>query len=290
MARHTVFIDPDNLAGGSLAALAAGDHLTIVGDEAKHAVRVKRVREGQRVRAIDGLGGVASCIVRDAGRQLALEVADAHREPTPDPFIEICSAAPKGQRLDKMIDMLGQLGVATWRPIDTANGVVEPGAGKHDRMQRIALESAKQSGRARPIAVAGMTALERALDAAAMNDDAERAAAAPAIGSTDTPPDTPPTVVLLLADAEGASMRDVLPSRGPAPGQASGAASGAAGHIWIRVLVGPEGGFEPRERDAAIAAGATPVCLGPHVLRIETAAIAAAAAITALGFASARDA
>jgi 16S rRNA (uracil1498-N3)-methyltransferase len=45
----------------------------------------------------------------------------------------------------------------------------------------------------------------------------------------------------------------------------------------ITVLVGPEGGFTALERSSAIAAGWTPVSLGPNVLRFETAAIAAAA-------------
>lgn len=47
----------------------------------------------------------------------------------------------------------------------------------------------------------------------------------------------------------------------------------------ITVLVGPEGGFAPAERAAALASGWTPVTLGQCVLRFETAAIAAAAYI-----------
>ncbi len=60
-----------------------------------------------------------------------------------------------------------------------------------------------------------------------------------------------------LADAAGAA---------PVPG---------AGEITV--LVGPEGGLTPAERSAAVAAGWTPVSLGPNVLRFETAALAAAA-------------
>ena len=42
------------------------------------------------------------------------------------------------------------------------------------------------------------------------------------------------------------------------------------------LIVGPEGGFADLEREALCRAGATPVRLGPHILRIETAAIACA--------------
>ncbi|MFM7075068.1 MAG: RsmE family RNA methyltransferase [Planctomycetaceae bacterium] len=43
------------------------------------------------------------------------------------------------------------------------------------------------------------------------------------------------------------------------------------------VLVGPEGGFTAQEESAAVAAGAERILLAPHVLRVETAAVAAAA-------------
>jgi 16S rRNA (uracil1498-N3)-methyltransferase len=47
----------------------------------------------------------------------------------------------------------------------------------------------------------------------------------------------------------------------------------------ITVLIGPEGGLSPEEQQAAVAAGFTPVRLGPRVLRTETAALAALAVI-----------
>lgn len=50
-------------------------------------------------------------------------------------------------------------------------------------------------------------------------------------------------------------------------------------NVPISVLVGPEGGLTPEERSAAIDAGWHPISLGPHVLRFETAAAAAAAYI-----------
>ena len=44
---------------------------------------------------------------------------------------------------------------------------------------------------------------------------------------------------------------------------------------WLTLLVGPEGGWTPGERARLLAAGARPLDLGPHVLRTETAAVAA---------------
>jgi 16S rRNA (uracil1498-N3)-methyltransferase len=66
-----------------------------------------------------------------------------------------------------------------------------------------------------------------------------------------------------LADAGGAPPPSVL------------------GHDAATVLVGPEGGLTDQERTGAAGAGYHAVAFGPHVLRFETAAIAAAAAVQA---------
>jgi 16S rRNA (uracil1498-N3)-methyltransferase len=47
------------------------------------------------------------------------------------------------------------------------------------------------------------------------------------------------------------------------------------------VLVGPEGGWSAGEREAVAAGGISRVSLGPHVLRVETAAVAAAVLLAA---------
>ena len=50
----------------------------------------------------------------------------------------------------------------------------------------------------------------------------------------------------------------------------------------LTLLVGPEGGFSPEEEDAAMAAGALPLTMGPRVLRTETAALAAMAMLAGI--------
>ncbi|MCC6660652.1 MAG: 16S rRNA (uracil(1498)-N(3))-methyltransferase [Phycisphaerales bacterium] len=51
----------------------------------------------------------------------------------------------------------------------------------------------------------------------------------------------------------------------------------------IHLLIGPEGGWSDAERAAARAAGAAPASFGPHVMRVETAAVVAAASVLAAG-------
>jgi 16S rRNA (uracil1498-N3)-methyltransferase len=50
----------------------------------------------------------------------------------------------------------------------------------------------------------------------------------------------------------------------------------------VTLLVGPEGGWNAEETQAAITAGFTPLAVGPRVLRTETAAVAALAAMQSL--------
>lgn len=60
---------------------------------------------------------------------------------------------------------------------------------------------------------------------------------------------------------------------------ASGRAYTPTGARYIRVLIGPEGGFEPGEIDDALNAGGTVACFAEHTMRIETAAIVAVGVI-----------
>ncbi|MFU8828447.1 MAG: RsmE family RNA methyltransferase [Phycisphaerales bacterium] len=229
MARHTIFIDDRPLPE------ARGERIHIEGDEAKHAIRVKRVAESDEVRVLNGKGGVLLTRVLDARKTLELVVESFSVEPPLALTLEMATATPKGPRLDKMIDMLSQVGASSWMPISTKYGVVEPGSNKIDRMERICRESAKQSLRAWPMQIGSRMPFERAL--------------------------TPPSGVrLVLADASGG---DYLPH----------------GAGTVRALVGPEGGWTQGELEAARRVGAQIVGLGPHILRIETAAVVLASLI-----------
>ncbi len=229
MARHSIVIDDRPLPTDP------GSTISIEGDEAKHAIRVKRVCEGDLVRLLDGKGMVLITRVTDARRILHLVVESAELEARPLVSLEMATATPKGPRLDKMIDMLGQVGAASWCPLATKLGVVEPGSNKIDRMERICRESAKQSLRAWPMRIGAALAFQQSIAC----EGGER---------------------LVIADASGGEY---------AP----------AGPGVVRALVGPEGGWTDDELRAATQAGAQVVGLGPHVLRIETAAVVLASLI-----------
>ena len=66
------------------------------------------------------------------------------------------------------------------------------------------------------------------------------------------------------------------------PGASQALASQSAPGRSLYLLAGPEGGFDPTERERLVTAGAIPVTLGPRTLRTETAAVAALAVMQAL--------
>ncbi len=211
---------------------------SITGDEAHHAIRVKRIVQGDTVEVLDGRGRIARASVADTRRDrqgwvLDLNLQSIAESPAIKPALEVCTAIPKGQRLSDLIDGLSQVGAARWSPLDTQHGIAEPRPAKMDRLARTAAEASKQCGRAWLLEIGdGLTF-------------ADALAGGPAI---------------VLADASGE----------PYAPRGSGA---------IRLLVGPEGGWSASELNQARAAHVRTARFGPHTMRIETAAVAAAAII-----------
>jgi 16S rRNA (uracil1498-N3)-methyltransferase len=220
-----------------------GDVARIEGDEAKHALRVKRLEAGDAVQLLDGAGAVGEGVVepRTDGRRgewsLLVRVNRLMRMEPIRPALDVRAATPKGAHLEEMIGALSQVGAATWGPLETERGVVDPREAKLERMQRVAIEASKQCGRAWVMGIASKQTLGAALS------------------WTEG--------LVIVADASGIAY---VPS--------------GAGRI--RLLIGPEGGWTEHELDEARRAGARVCSFGPHAMRIETAATVAAGVIMAL--------
>lgn len=232
---------------------AVGGVLRIGGDEASHTLRVKRLEPGHRIRVLDGAGVVAVARITSThkgGREgLVMETQIEQRDQTPfpgvSPWVDVLSATPKGGRVDEMIDAISQVGAATWSPLETERGVVDPREHKMARLERIARESAKQCGRAWVLRIEG----KRSIDAATRTNQPGESA------------------VVIMADASGHPWPHV--------------AETLSGSPRVRLLIGPEGGWTDAERQRAHAAGARLVRFGPHVMRIEQAAASACAVVMA---------
>jgi len=218
--------------------------LRLTGDQAAHA-RVLRLRPGDAVDVFDATGRSArGHITAVDGGEFEITVEATAAAADLAVTLHLAVAAPKGTRGDWLVEKCAELGVAELHWLQTARGTVVPRPAKLDRWRRKAVEAAKQCGRARPMTIHAPRSMA----------DVHAACGGEAF----------------FGDAEGpSSLIDALQGHD------------ADSHRPIVIFVGPEGGFTAQERQSLTDHGATAVSIGPTTLRIETAAVAAAAIISA---------
>jgi len=242
--RHRFFV-PDLSAD-------APAHVDLPPAEAHHALHVLRLRAGAAVELFDGRGQRAEGHIADAARRrVTVAVERAWTEPTPAPgapgLVHLAFAVPKGSRADWLVEKATELGVASLRPTVFERSVAgkEPlSAAKRERWMNHCAAAAKQ---------AQVNRLPAVEDVASLGEVLARAAGALVLVG-DTAPEAVPILEALARRRKG---EDIL------------------------IVVGPEGGLTDAERATLRAAGAVAVRLGRSVLRVETAAVALAAAVIA---------
>ncbi|MGH7178820.1 MAG: RsmE family RNA methyltransferase [Tepidisphaeraceae bacterium] len=211
--------------------------------EAHHARDVLRLGVGDEVELFDHAGVTApGRISRCDKKTVLVEVASTSKIANA-PAFAVASAIPKGERADWMIEKLSELGVSRLVPLTTARSVVHPsGKSKFDRWTRIAIESAKQSRRIGIMKIEPLTKLEAALSRSMTGV------------FLSTEPLAPPIV-----NIQHSTLIDPY-----------------------FLFVGPEGGWTDAEQVSMKRIGLTPARLTATILRVETAAVAAAAVVACL--------
>ncbi|HEY1628483.1 MAG TPA: RsmE family RNA methyltransferase [Tepidisphaeraceae bacterium] len=138
--------------------------------QAHHLRDVLRAGAGDTVEAFDDQGNIAEAIIEQCeANHVTVRVRRIDAQQS-SPQITLAAAVPKGERADWMIEKLSELGVSRFIPLATARSVVLPrGKGKHERWQRIATESAKQSHRSGVMQIDELTPLAKALDTVRTN-------------------------------------------------------------------------------------------------------------------------
>jgi 16S rRNA (uracil1498-N3)-methyltransferase len=224
-----------------------GECLSVAGEEAAHLTRVLRLGRGASCSLFDGSGRIAEARVESAKheevvvRLLSLRV----QPPPPGPELVFLVGNLKADKLEWVAQKLTELGVDLIVPVTTERSVPRPepksAARRHERLQRIAREAARQSGRAHLPRLEPMTTLEEAL------------------GDHSSPED----------------LRAFCWEEAPQERRLGALLERAAEAPRLRILVGPEGGLSFDEANLAERRGFVPASLGPLILRAETAAIAA---------------
>lgn len=226
--------------------LVSGQVVDLPPTAARH-VQVLRMQPGHTLTLFNGEGGEFSAEVQHMGRSDVRVVVGKHRDAECEAACQVHLAVgmPANERMDWLVEKATELGVTSIQPVVTERSVLrlsgERAQKKREHWQAVAVAACEQCGRNRVPPVHAVRSLSDWL-------------AQPADGLQR----------LLLSLRAGAG-----------PVQAIAVASRA-----VTFLSGPEGGLSPAEEDAAIAAGFTPVTLGPRVLRAETAPLAALVALT----------
>lgn len=151
-----------------LGSVPAGEIIEIDGDEAHHAARVKRLRIGERVGVLDGAGRFGTGTLREIGGSrskplLCIDLESVEQVAPLSPVLEIWAALPKGDRLDRMIDQLTQIGVTRFRPLLCEHSQRKTESVRFDKLGRVTEEAMKQSRRAWRLELAQPIAFEDAL-------------------------------------------------------------------------------------------------------------------------------
>lgn len=223
-----------------------GDRALLTGSEVHHLAGVMRAKVGDEITLFDGSGweftGRIESLKKDRCELAILQKREHSREP--GIAITAGVALPKGERQKWLVEKLTELGVTQLVPLLTARGVVQPGEQAAARLRRSVIEASKQCGRNRLLKIAPAIAAEAWFAA------------------------TPASELRLLADPAGEPFSSLQPE--------------IRNRQSVHFAIGPEGGFTAAEVAAAKSAGWKAVALGNSILRIETAAIALAAACIAL--------
>lgn len=230
--------------------IAAGQTMTLPERPAHHARDVLRLTVGDEVTLLNGLGGeFRARLASVTKKQVTVDILEFHRREAEAPYpVTIAQCLAGGDKMDWVVEKSVELGATTIQPLAAARSVLrlnpERAAKRLEHWRAIAQSACEQCGRNRIPVIAPVVAIDHWLASMRMQ----------------------PGLKLMLSPVHANSFSS-LPK--PAPGAP------------ITLLIGPEAGLSDAEEALAQSAGFTPVLLGPRVMRTETAALAALAAIHA---------
>jgi 16S rRNA (uracil1498-N3)-methyltransferase len=235
----------DRAPVGTFHAPGAWSSIVELDEAAAHHVQVKRLREGDPVRLTSGDGRRAAGVLESiTKRRASVRLGDAGVEQVPRaPLVELYAPVGDRERMLLLAEKAVELGLSAWHPVvyRRSRSVTPRGEGEQFR-EKLRLRM--------------VSALEQS-----------GGAWLPAMHAEQSPDELRPAAdaCRLLLDGAGLPFAS-LASTLTAP---------------CAIALGPEGGLDPEERAAFIAAGWHPVSLGANVLRFETAGIAALALVRA---------
>ena len=228
------------------APLRAGSVCTLAEDSAHHAVHVLRLREGDEVMLFNGRGGEFAARIASMQRlKISIDLLQHRAIERESPLrVTLVQGISSGERMDSTLRKAVELGVAEVQPVLATRSVARP---KGDRA-----ENRRAHWQKVVIAACEQCGRNRVPEVH------------PVVPLKDYRAGSSGGKILLSPSAERALSKIAL-----------------QGSDFV-LAAGPEAGFTAEEEALLVEAGFSPASLGPRVLRTETAAVAALAALSAL--------
>lgn len=222
----------------------SGDTLTITGDDVSHINKVLRLKEDDGIILCDGEKTDYYCTITQADKSFISLKVDriVPNEAESNVSITLYQGLPKSDKMDFIIQKCVELGVDRIVPVESKRCVAKMKGDEKKliRWQRIAEEAAKQCGRGVIPKIENAVSFNKAIS---MEHDLK--------------------IMPYECEKQG-NLSDALAEK----------------HIkTMAIYIGPEGGFEESEAEAASKNGVKTVTLGKRILRCETAGIATVSAI-----------
>jgi 16S rRNA (uracil1498-N3)-methyltransferase len=227
------------------APLRAGSVCTLPEDAAHHAVHVLRLREGDELTLFNGRGGEYAARIASMQRlKISIDLLQ-HRAVERESRLRVTlvQGISAGEKMDSTVRKAVELGVAEIQPVLAERSVARPKGERAD----------SRRGHWQKVVIAACEQCGR-----------------------NRIPEVQPLMPLADYRAAGGATKILL-----SPQARLKLSEAAKGESFV-LAAGPEAGFTVPEEAALTAAGFVPASLGPRVLRTETAAVAALAALNAL--------
>jgi 16S rRNA (uracil1498-N3)-methyltransferase len=255
MADHRrFFVDPSRIGA---------EEAVLEGAVARQIARVLRLKVGDAIALLDGLGNAyaAEITAVSASAVKARILGRASNVNEPKLRLTLASCLPKSDRMELIVQKCTELGISEIALVQSERTVARPDEDRQGRrlvrLRRIATEAAEQCGRSRAPDIRGTLGF------------AELVAMVPGFD----------LAIVAWEEEDGLSLREALRGVSGFPLRSNPETPGKTGVESALLVIGPEGGLTEREVESLESAGAVSVSLGPRLLRTDTAAIAACAAV-----------
>lgn len=241
---HNFFVEPYQIQG---------EQIEILGSDVNHIRQVLRMKAGEEITIRDGYGQEYDCRITELLEEKVVTEILKKREISAElsSSIYLFQCLPKGDKMELIVQKAVELGAVKIIPVASKRCVVKLDSKreKHKvaRWNLIAESAAKQSGRGIIPEVSSVQSFTEALTEAKKLD-----------------------VCLIPYEC----AEELLTEENKTPMQQTRERlSKITRGQSIGILIGPEGGFEKAEVEAALQMGAAPVTLGKRILRTETAGL-----------------